>query len=141
MERQECFHCTKDQRLQDLMLEVQELSVSTLYLFKEQTYKGRCLVSFKGHKNELFELTETELGLFAQDLARAAQAVKTVFQADNINYGAYSDKLPHLHFHLVPKVQDGPDWGGMFTMMPAPQHLLTAAEYETMLAALRRQLA
>ena len=51
-----CFYCEKDERLTDLMLEICKLKVSTLYLFKEQTYKGRCVVAYKGHINELYEL-------------------------------------------------------------------------------------
>ena len=35
-----------------------------------------------------------------------------------INYGTYSDTLEHLHFHLVPKYVDGPDFGGVFRMNP-----------------------
>ncbi len=67
--------------------------------------------------------------LFTQDVARAAKAIKTAFGATKINYGAYSDKLPHLHFHLVPKYKDGPSFGTTFEMMPATKKLLTDAEY------------
>jgi diadenosine tetraphosphate (Ap4A) HIT family hydrolase len=123
-----CMHCTKDQRLQDLMVEVCELKVSTLYLFKDQTYKGRCLLSFKGHKSELFELTKDELHMYAEDLAQAAAAVQQVFQPDKINYGAYSDKLPHLHFHIVPKYEGSFSWGGTFEMMPN-KVILSEKEY------------
>ena len=46
-----CFYCQKNEALDELMIEVCELEASTLYLFKEQTYRGRCLVAFNGHKN------------------------------------------------------------------------------------------
>ena len=54
-----------------------------------------------------------------RDVARAAKAIKRAFGPDKINYGAYSDKLPHLHVHLVPKYEGGPNWGAPFEMMPA----------------------
>ena len=57
-----------------------------------------------------------------------------------INYGAYSDKLPHLHFHLVPKYLDGPTWGSTFTMMPEPKVLLSADEYAALSAKIRAAL-
>ena len=41
----------------------------------------------------------------------------------HIYYGAYSDKLSHLHFHLVPKYVDGPDYGGVFQMNPGKVYL------------------
>ena len=50
--------------------------------------------------------------------------MKLAFQPAKINYGAYSDKLGHLHLHLVPKYVDGPDYGSTFRMMPEPRVLL-----------------
>ena len=122
------------------MIEVATLQVSTLYLFKEQTYRGRCVVAYKEHVNELFELPEAELTLFVQDVARAAKAMKTALNPAKINYGAYSDKLPHLHMHLVPKYTDGPSWGTTFTMMPEPKHLLTDPGYAELIGAIKAKL-
>lgn len=137
----DCFYCREDERLDALMIEVATLEVSTLYLFKEQTYHGRCLVAYRDHVNELYELPDAELALFTQDVARAARAMKAAFDPAKINYGAYSDKLPHLHVHLVPKYVDGPSWGTTFTMMPEPKKLLSDAGYAALVAQLRDALA
>jgi len=137
----DCLDCRKDQRLQDLMIEIGPMQVSTLYLFKEQTYRGRCVVAYRAHVNELFELSEPELALFTQDVARAAKAMKAAFNPAKINYGAYSDKLPHLHMHLVPKYVDGPGWGAPFAMMPDPKQLLSTDDYAGLIARIREQLA
>ena len=136
----DCFYCRQDQRLHDLMIEITPLRVSTLYLFKEQTYRGRCVVAYRAHVNELFELPDAELALFAQDVANAARAIKSTLGATKINYGAYSDKLPHLHMHLVPKYPDGPGWGGTFTMMPDPKQLLPVEEYAALAAKIKAGL-
>jgi ATP adenylyltransferase len=136
----DCLYCRKDQRLNDLMIEIAPLGVSTLYLFKEQTYRGRCVVAYRDHVNELFELSDPELALFTQDVARAARAMKTAFNPAKINYGAYSDKLPHLHVHLVPKYVDGPSWGTTFTMMPDPKQLLSDESYAVLIAQLKAAL-
>jgi len=136
----DCFYCRKDQRLHDLMIEIAPLSASTLYLFKEQTHPGRCVVAYRGHVNELFELADAELALFTKDVARAAKAIKTAFGAAKINYGAYSDKLPHLHFHLVPKYKDGPSFGTTFEMMPTNKKLLSDAEYAETIKAIKAAL-
>jgi len=136
-----CFYCVKDQRLADLMIEVAPLGVSTLFLFREQSYYGRCIVAFRDHARELFELTPDELGVYARDLARAACAVQRAVSPDKINYGAFADKQGHLHVHLVPKVKDGLSWGGMFDMMPDPKQLLSAGEYDELVKKLRAGLA
>ena len=136
----DCLYCRKDNRLDALMIEVAPLQVSTLYLFKEQTYHGRCLVAYRYHVNELYELPDAELTLFTRDVARAARAMKAAFNPAKINYGAYSDKLPHLHVHLVPKYVDGPSWGTTFTMMPEPKKLLPDADYAALAAKIRAVL-
>lgn len=118
-----CFYCKKDQRLNDLMIKVCDLEASTIYLFKEQTYRGRCIVAYKGHVNELYELEDKELIAYIKDVTKAANAIKKAFSPDKINYGAYSDKLPHLHFHIVPKYEDDYSWGGVFEMNPQKTYL------------------
>ena len=122
------------------MIEIAPMQVSTLYLFKEQTYRGRCVVAYRHHINELFELSDAERDLFMADVARAAKAMQAAVNPAKINYGAYSDKLPHLHFHLVPKYRDGPSWGAPFTMMPEPKQLLGSADYAGLIAAIKAKL-
>ena len=136
----DCQYCRKDQRLHDLMIEVAALDVSTLYLFREQTHRGRCVVAYRAHVNELFELSDNELTHFMRDVARAAKAIKAAFSPNKINYGAYSDKLPHLHMHLVPKYEGGAAWGAPFEMMPANKLLLAEADYAAHSAAIRSKL-
>ena len=136
----DCLYCRKDQRLQDLMIEIAPLRASTLYLFKEQTHRGRCVVAYRAHVNELFELSESELTLFMQDVARVAKAIKTSFGSNKINYGAYSDKLPHLHVHLVPKYEGGANWGSPFEMMPSSKKLLSEAEYLGLIRTIKVEL-
>ena len=94
------------------------LSVSRLFLFKEQTYRGRCLVAYKDHVHDLNMLSDEERNAFMADVVRVTRAMQKVFNPQKINYGAYSDKLSHLHFHLAPKYEGGPDFGGTFTMNP-----------------------
>ena len=136
----DCFYCRKDQRLHDLMSEIAPLRASTLYLFKEQTYRGRCVVAYRAHVNELFELPDAELALFMRDVAQAARAMKAALGAAKINYGAYSDKMPHLHLHLVPKYPDGPSWGTTFEMMPAPKKFLTEPDCAELIRAIKARL-
>ncbi len=135
-----CFYCVRDHRLSELMVEVAELEVSTLVLFREQPYQGRCLVAFREHAREVFELSQEELPAFARDMSRASRAVYAAAAPDKLNYGAFADKLGHLHFHLVPKVQGGRSWGGMFDMSPEPARRLTAAEYDALVARIRAGL-
>ena len=105
------------------MIEIAQQSVSRAFLFKEQTYHGRCLVAYNGHVNDLNELSDEERNAFMADVARVTRAMDKAFNPEKINYGAYSDKLSHLHFHLIPKYIDGPDYGGIFQMNPGKVYL------------------
>ena len=68
----ECFYCEKDnEKRKALMLDVCELPYSIVYLFRDQKNKGRCVVAFKGHKTEYFQLTpEENAGYFADARCR-----------------------------------------------------------------------
>ncbi|MDS0524174.1 HIT family protein [Clostridium sp. SHJSY1] len=135
----DCFYCVKDSRLSDLMIEICELESSILYLFKEQTHRGRCLIAFKGHKSEMFELTEEERNGFAKDIATVGQALHKAFSPAKVNYGAYADTMKHLHFHIVPKYEGGPEFGGTFTMNHQKTYL-TDAEYEELIDTIKKSL-
>jgi diadenosine tetraphosphate (Ap4A) HIT family hydrolase len=133
------MYCTKNENLHNIMIEICKLEKSTLYLFKEQSYKGRCLVSYDGHINELFELDDKDLEVYMKDIKRSASAIQKTFSPHKINYGAYSDKMPHLHFHLVPKYKDGYSWGGTFEMNPQKVYL-SDEEYLNLIVSIKQNL-
>ncbi len=133
----ECLYCTDNYG--NLMIKIADLSVSRAFLFKEQTYRGRCLVAYNGHVNDLNELSEEERNAFIADVVRVTSAMQKAFNPEKINYGAYSDKLSHLHFHLAPKYVDGPDYGGTFQMNPGKVYL-TDAEYQELIDKVKENL-
>ena len=135
----DCMYCTKHEAREAIMLPICELRVSRAFLFREQTYRGRCLVAYNGHVNDLNELSDEERNAFMADVATVTRAMQKLFNPEKINYGAYSDKLSHLHFHLAPKYVDGPDYGGTFRMNPG-EVFLSDAEYQEMIAALRAEI-
>jgi diadenosine tetraphosphate (Ap4A) HIT family hydrolase len=135
----DCLYCQNNETLHNLMIVIAHLRVSRAFLFKEQTYHGRCLVAYDKHVNDLNELSDEQRNLFMADVADVTRAMQRLFKPEKINYGAYSDKLSHLHFHLAPKYVDGPDYGGIFQMNPGKVYL-TEAEYAAMVSALRKEL-
>ena len=134
-----CLYCQNNETLHSLMIEVAQLSVSRMFIFREQTYRGRCLVAYKDHVDDLNLLSDADRNAFMSDVAKVTRAMQAVFHPDKINYGAYSDTLEHLHYHLIPKYEGGPDWGGVYQMNPR-QVYLTDAEYQEMAEQLKAQL-
>ena len=129
---QNCGYCQKGELLANFGIEICELSVSTLILFKEQSHPGRCIVAYKDHVRELVNISDEERNAYFADVARAANAIHKAFNPDTVNYGAYGDTGCHLHVHLVPKYKDGFEWGGVFEMNPGKTYL-TDAEYAEMI--------
>ena len=135
----DCLYCQNNETLHSLMIEVATLRVSRLFIFKEQTYHGRCLVACKDHVDDLNLLSDEERNAFMADVAQVTRAMQKVFNPAKINYGAYSDTLSHLHFHLIPKYVDGPDFGGVFQMNPKKTYL-SDKEYAEMAEAIKKAL-
>lgn len=133
----QCLYCTNT--FDNLMIKIADLRVSRVFLFKEQTYRGRCLVAYKDHVNDLNELSEEDRNAFMADVCQVTSAMLKAFNPEKINYGAYSDKLSHLHFHLAPKYVDGPDYGGTFQMNPGKVYL-TDAEYQELIDKVKANL-
>ena len=133
------MYCMEDERRNQLMIEIAQLEVSTVFLFKEQTYKGRCNVVYKDHVKELFHLDEQDLTSFMKDVKRVAEAIDKAFSPNKINYGAYGDTLHHLHMHVVPKYEGKENWGSTFEMNPGNIYL-TDQEYQERIQELKKYL-
>ena len=141
LQAEECFYCARDARLFRLMIEICPLETSTLFLFREQTYRGRCVVALNTHRTELFQLDGETLSAFSRDVAKAAAALQRAFGADKINYAVYGDLVSHLHVHVVPKQKGGPTWGEPFAVHPSPPTYLSEAGYQEVITAIKRHLA
>lgn len=135
----DCLYCQRNDLQKSLMIEICNLSASTLFLFKEQSHPGRCVVAYKDHVKELFELSENDRNAFMADVCQVATAIQKAYSPTKINYGAYSDKLPHLHFHLVPKYDGEFEFGGIFEMNPQKTYL-TDAEYASTIEKIVKEL-
>src|SRR5687768_4101159 len=102
-----CRYCTASlSELAPLMSHVVDLDHSRVFLYADQTHRGRCVVLCKRHVRELFELGDAELAGFMREVARVAEAITQTVACDKLNYAAYGDKADHLHVHVVPKTRD-----------------------------------
>jgi diadenosine tetraphosphate (Ap4A) HIT family hydrolase len=120
-------------------IKICELPASKVYLFKEQSHKGRCIVASKYHVSEIIELSEEERNAFLADVCKVSQAIHAAFHPVKVNYGAYGDTGHHLHFHLVPKYEGEFEWGGVFAMDPQ-RVTLTDGEYDALIDAIKANL-
>ena len=120
-------------------IKIGELPASKVYLFKEQSHKGRCIVASKFHVSELVNLSEADRNAFMADVCKVSNAIHKLFNPAKVNYGAYGDTGCHLHFHLVPKYEGGDEYGGVFQMNPGKVYL-TDEEYAEMIEKIKANL-
>lgn len=135
-----CLYCKNKEKLDSLMIFIADLRVSKLYLFKEQTYYGRCVVAYKDHAVELTELDSESTGLLMEDVKQVGRAIQKAVNPAKVNYGMYSDTLPHLHVHIVPKQVGGHTFGSTFEMSVQPPQYLTEQEYVSLIQKLKDNL-
>ena len=103
-----CFYCDEHHEGREaIMFKVGDMKAGTLYLFKDQAHKGRCVLALKDHKKELCECAPQEMADYAEDLAKASGAVKELWGCTKLNLASFGDSNPHLHFHIVPKYEGG----------------------------------
>lgn len=136
-----CRYCSDStSELEDVMFHVCDLAVSRVFLYNDQTHRGRCVVLLKNHVRELFELEDDELVAFTREVARVASAIAATVPCDKVNYALYGDRADHLHAHVVPKTREGPAWGLPFVLNAEVAVVLMAGEREGLLCALRARL-
>ena len=138
-EMKTCGYCAEGEYLAAFGIKICELNASKLYLFKEQSHRGRVIVASKLHVSEITALTDEERNAFFADVDRVAKALHAVFKPTKVNYGAYGDTGCHLHMHLVPKYKDGFEWGGVFEMNPQ-KVFLSDAEYDELIQKIKDNL-
>lgn len=135
----DCFYCEDGEKRRSLMVEICRLKYSTVYLNRNQKFPGRCVVKFQDHKTEYFQLTKEERDGFFEEVAAVAKAIWELYHPDKINYATFGDLVPHVHVHVVPKYQDGPDWGNPFDDTQG-KVVLEEKEYQEKAEALKNEI-
>ena len=140
MENMNCAYCEEGELVEKFGIKVAELEASKVYLFREQSHRGRVIVASRRHVSELIDLDRRERQAFMDDVAKVASALRKLFRPEKINYGAYGDTCGHLHFHLVPKyAADAFEWGTPFAMDPK-RTFLSESEYAELAATIKAEL-
>jgi diadenosine tetraphosphate (Ap4A) HIT family hydrolase len=91
---------------------VAAFTVSSLYLSKNQTYRGHCQLIFDPrHVARVDLLSSDEWRALCDDLFKAQAAVMRTVRADHLNVESLGNVVPHVHWHIVPRYQGDPRWG------------------------------
>jgi diadenosine tetraphosphate (Ap4A) HIT family hydrolase len=123
---------------------VRKLAVSTLYLNREQTRPGACILIYDvRHIVRLDELTSAEWLTFANDLGRAEEAVYRAMKPDHMNVESLGNQVPHLHWHIVPRYRGEERWRAPIwttRLEEMPNQRLTDGEYAALASRIDAEL-
>jgi len=83
-------------------------AISTVYLFDDQFFPGWTVLVLKRHATELFHLSAEERHRVIEDVSAVADALMAVFRPVKMNYELLGNQLPHIHWHVIPRLPDDP---------------------------------
>lgn len=131
----------------DDVLWIADLRISTLFLYREQRFRGYCILSFSAwDATNLEALIDLEYQQFMQDLRMASAAIRSALHPDHMNYELLGNSNPHLHWHLVPRYKTDPRWeqpiweGWPRNEFKLNRHTLSEEAYSLLIDQIRAEL-
>jgi diadenosine tetraphosphate (Ap4A) HIT family hydrolase len=88
---------------------IAELGTSRAFLHEDQFFPGYVLLVLRRHVTELYQLEAGERGAHLEEVSRVAEALARVFRPVKMNYELLGNQVPHIHWHLVPRLPTDPD--------------------------------
>ncbi len=135
----QCMYCEETKKLTDLMTFICKVDGFSLYLFKNQAYKARCVLAYNEHVAKIVDIEDDKYINYLMAIKKVSTALTNAFKPDQINLGFYADTVPHVHAHIVPKYVGTLDFGSTFQMNPSPV-TLKDDEFEQIMQQIRQAL-
>jgi len=105
---------------------IADFGLSQAYLFDDQFFPGWTVLVLKRHATELFDLTKDERSLLIEEVSEVALALTMAFEPMKINYELLGNQLPHIHWHIIPRLTDDPaPREAVWTVRHEPKRLTT----------------
>ena len=87
---------------------IADLGLSKAYLHDDQFFPGWTVVLFKRHATELFDLAPTERIQLMEEVNLVAKTLAKIYDAKKMNYELLGNQLPHIHWHVIPRLAGDP---------------------------------
>jgi diadenosine tetraphosphate (Ap4A) HIT family hydrolase len=98
---QGCFLCDliENKKLSNLIMENEYAMVT----FIDQTREGQCLIFTKNHRKKMSEMDMEEYNSVGELIIKVSKALEKKYDCEKTYLLCISDKVEHIHFHLIPK--------------------------------------
>jgi diadenosine tetraphosphate (Ap4A) HIT family hydrolase len=108
-ERVSCKICEQVWPPQDHF--IGDLGLTKVYLFEDQFFAGWTVLILQNHRTELFQLTRGERMELIEDVSRIGETMTKIFDVRKINAELLGNQVPHIHWHVIPRLKTDPDPG------------------------------
>jgi diadenosine tetraphosphate (Ap4A) HIT family hydrolase len=133
-----CKVCTGEWPSKDH--KIAELELSAAYLFEDQFFPGWTVLVLKRHATELFELSKDERSRLIEVVSAVATALAMAFEPVKLNYELLGNQVPHIHWHLIPRLADDPAPKDAVWKVPHEPKRLTPAALQERITLIRTHL-
>jgi diadenosine tetraphosphate (Ap4A) HIT family hydrolase len=122
-------------------LHIADLELSRVFLHEDQFFPGYVLLVLRRHVTELYDLPSAERATLMEEVSRVAQALARIFRPVKMNYELLGNLVPHIHWHLVPRLATDPALRGPIWTVEHPAAPLAPAAARERIEIIRRALA
>jgi diadenosine tetraphosphate (Ap4A) HIT family hydrolase len=122
-------------------LHIADLEASRVFLHEDQFFPGYVLLVLRRHATELYELSAAERRTLIEEVSRVAEALARVFRPVKMNYELLGNQVPHIHWHLVPRLSTDPEPNAPIWRVDHEPVPLAAPAVRARIEAMRRALA
>jgi diadenosine tetraphosphate (Ap4A) HIT family hydrolase len=84
------------------------LRETVVYLHDDQFFLGWSVLVLRRHATELFDLAADERARLMDEVSSVAQALRLTFDARKVNYALFGNLVPHVHWHVIPRLAGDP---------------------------------
>lgn len=88
------------------------LPLCRVLLMNDRRFPWLILVPERDSVREIHELSAADRAVLIEEIARASEVLKRLFQPDKLNVGALGNIVPQLHVHVVARTAADPAWPG-----------------------------
>ncbi len=134
----DCQMCHRWQKEPDL--QIIELTHSYVTLNRDQYFPGYTLLFTKDHVTELFYLDRNVRSSLMEEVSSVAEALYDIFKPTKINYELLGNMVPHIHWHIVPRLMSEPLWPRPIWAEQHEERFLSTNEQQQRIETIRRAL-
>ena len=114
---------------------ITDLGATAAYLNDDQFFPGYSYLILRRHATELYQLTAAERRQMIEELSHVAEVLDAVFRPVKMNYELLGNQVPHIHWHVIPRLVDDPNprWP-VWSVPHEPRRLSAEATHERVTA-------